>query len=79
MKRMRLISERQKIELSQADMAKRLGISRSHYGHIENGLRNPTYGLAKSIGLIVKVCFEELFFEADCFRVKQDEIESTGS
>ena len=78
MKRTKLIEEREKTAMSQADMAEKLGISRSLYGHIENGLRNPTYGLAKAIGKILNVGFDELFFDADCFRVKQN-VAATGT
>ncbi len=61
---------REKNKLTQEDMALKLGISRSYYGHIENGVRNPTYGLAKRIANIFNVKVEEIFFNPDGFRLK---------
>ena len=70
MRNKKLIELRESKELTQEDMAKLLNISRSFYGHIETGTRNPSYGLAKKIASIFEVKVEEIFFNLDSFRLK---------
>lgn len=56
---------------TQAKLSDELGISRSFYGLIENGVRNPNYGLAKQIAKTLKVSPCEIFFDLDGFEMKQ--------
>ncbi len=72
--RKRLIELRESSQLTQEDMAKMLGISRSFYGHIETGIRNPSYGLARKIADVFDVSVEEIFFDLDCFRLKPNAV-----
>jgi len=44
---------RKKIGLSQADVAKRLGISQQAYGRYEQGLREPTFSFIINISHIL--------------------------
>ena len=59
---------------TKAQMANELGISRSFYGLIENGVRNPDYGLAERIAELLKVSPESIFFDLDNFRMNQRKI-----
>ncbi|SDE00261.1 helix-turn-helix transcriptional regulator [Sporomusa acidovorans] len=59
--RKELAIARENIGLTQVEIAKILGISRSFYGLIENGVRNPDYGLAKRIAKALKVSPESIF------------------
>lgn len=61
--RTRLIQMRQKQGLSQSQVANKLGITRSFYGMIETGDRNPTLGLAKKIAEFFQVNIEDIFFD----------------
>jgi putative transcriptional regulator len=70
--RQMLIELREKAKLSQEDIAYELGISRSFYGHIETGNRNPTYGLAKRIAKIVGGDVDTLFFDVESYRMKPE-------
>lgn len=70
--RKKLIQLRKSRGVTQYEVAKTLGISRSFYGHIEKGLRNPTYGLAKRIAEIFGVKIEDIFLDQESFRLKQD-------
>ncbi|EGT4532610.1 TPA: helix-turn-helix transcriptional regulator [Clostridioides difficile] len=74
-KRLNLISVRKKMGLTQADVAKYLGINRSYYGFIENGIRNPNLDIANNIAklfnLELKEAFpEEIFFANKCYKMK---------
>ncbi|EIW20088.1 MULTISPECIES: helix-turn-helix transcriptional regulator [Pelosinus] len=69
--RKELAIARENIGLTQARMAELLGISRSYYSLIENGMRNPDYGLAKRIAKILKVSPNNIFFDLDGFNLKQ--------
>lgn len=70
--RTKLVELREKKGLTQEEVAAIVGISRSFYGLIETGLRNPTYGLAKKIAQIFNVDAESLFLDLDSFRMKLD-------
>ena len=54
---------RQRRGLSQSQVANKLGITRSFYGMIETGDRNPTLGLAKKIAEFFQVNIEDIFFD----------------
>lgn len=69
--RKKLIRLRDNKKMTQGTVAETLGISRSFYGHIEKGTRNPSYGLAKRIANLFEVDVGDLFFDQDSFRVKQ--------
>ena len=69
--RKELATAREKVGLTQAKLAQELGISRSFYGLIENGVRNPDYGLAKRIASTLKVSPGDIFFDLEGFRTKQ--------
>jgi len=66
-----LIKLRESAGMTQEQVAEAIGVSRSFYGHIETGNRNPNYGLAKRISNLFGVSVESIFFEVDCFRLKQ--------
>lgn len=67
----KLAEYRKNLKMKQREMAKVLGISRSLYGLIEIGLRNPDYAMAKKIAAIFNVDIETIFFNSDDFRLKQ--------
>lgn len=47
--------KRKEKELTQQEMAKKIGISRQYYNDIENGKRQPSVGTAKKIGKLLGV------------------------
>lgn len=69
--RVELAQARKNRKITQIEMANLLGISRSFYSLIENGIRNPDYGLAKKIAAFFKVSPEVIFFDLDGFELKQ--------
>lgn len=69
--RKELAIARENIGMTQTRMAELLGISRSYYSLIENGMRNPDYGLAKRIAKILKVSPSSIFFDLYGFNMKQ--------
>jgi len=71
MVREKLLKLREGANLTQEIIAKELEISRSFYGHIETGERNPTYGLALRIADFFNVPVEEIFSDLECFRLKR--------
>lgn len=66
----KLIKLRESRNLTQDDVASKLGISRSFYGHIETGTRNPSYGLARAIASLLGGQVDDIFFDSDCYRLK---------
>lgn len=68
-----LIKARENLGLTQLQVAMNVGISRSFYGLIETGNRNPSYGLAKRIAKELKKNAEALFFDLDGFEMKRKE------
>lgn len=67
---------RNKKGLTHEDVAKAIGISRSHYGLIENGNRNPSFEVALRLAKFFKVSIKELFpdaifFAGRCYVEKQ--------
>ena len=77
--RNKLIELREQKGLTQEEVAEIVGISRSFYSLIESGLRNPTYGLAKKIAHFFNEDIENLFFDLDSFRMKQNNNALTGT
>lgn len=61
MRREILFELRNKNGLTHEDVAKAIGISRSHYGLIENGNRNPSYEVAQRLAKFFKTSIKELF------------------
>lgn len=56
-----------------------LNISRSYYGMIESGNRNPTLKLAIKIAEVFGRKVEEIFFENDCNVKMQSQINIKAS
>lgn len=73
-----LVRLRKQLGLVQEIVADQLGISRSFYGHIETGARNPTYFQAKKLAELFGVRVEDIFFEVDSFRMKQNHQPKAG-
>lgn len=78
MRREKLFELRNKKELTHEDVAKAIGISRSHYGLIENGNRNPSFEVAQRLAKFFKTSIKELFpdvifFAGRCYEEKQEE------
>jgi len=48
-KRLWLKDIRKKLSLTQMEISEKLGISRSHYAGIENGIKNPSMELAENL------------------------------
>lgn len=76
MKRLELASIRKERQLTQAEVAEEVGIQRSYYGLIENGLRNPTLHIATKIATALGVTIadifpNEIFFSGKCYNSKQ--------
>lgn len=68
--RQALTDARKKNRFTQESIAEVLGISRSYYGLIEGGKRNPNYGLAVKISKILRVRINSIFFDLDGFKMK---------
>lgn len=66
-----LVRYRNDTRITQEKVAEMVGISRSYYALIELGLRNPSYGLAKKIASVLNKDAEEIFFNIDDFKMKQ--------
>lgn len=58
-----LIKLRKKINLTQSDIASKLGITTSYYGMIEQGTRTPSLTLAKKISNFFNKDIEGIFFD----------------
>ncbi|UNC91651.1 helix-turn-helix transcriptional regulator [Candidatus Contubernalis alkaliaceticus] len=61
-----LIKHRKSRKLTQQEVADDLHITRSFYGMIETGNRNPTIKLALEIAKYFNADVKELFFEDNC-------------
>lgn len=55
--------------LTQQEVADRSGIGRAYYTMIENGTRNPSVAVAKSVGKTLGFDWT-IFFETECNEVK---------
>lgn len=64
-KRMKLIETRKNKGLKQKDVAKRLGITASYYGMIEQGVRKPNLTLALALEDLFSVPLGELFCDLE--------------
>lgn len=69
--RRELVAAREQLGLTQVQISSELGISRSYYGLIETGARNPNYGLATRIARKVNKPINSIFFDLDGFKMKQ--------
>ncbi len=56
---------RRALGLSQQQIAERVGITRQHYGYIENSHRIPSMPIAIAIARILNTTVEDLFGECD--------------
>ncbi len=52
---------RKGIDLSQEELASKLGISRTHMGHIEQGIKSPSLKLLSKISKELKTDIADLF------------------
>ena len=66
-----LAEARKKMKLTQEEVAKEIGISRSFYGLIEIGKRRPTYGMAVKLSSILNRPINELFFDIEGFKMNR--------
>ncbi len=75
MKRDELINTRKQLGVTQAYVAKKIGVNRSYYGLIETGKRNPTLKIATKIATTLNSNIEalfpnEIFFANKCYDMK---------
>ena len=63
MKNLKLKSARAALDLSQQELADRVGVSRQTINAIEKGDYNPTIQLCKSICKVLEKTLDELFWE----------------
>ena len=63
MKNLKLKSARAALDLSQEDLAKRVGVSRQTINAIEKGDYNPTIKLCRDICKVLGKTLDELFWE----------------
>lgn len=63
MKNLRLKSARAALDLSQQDLAERVGVSRQTINAIEKGDYNPTIKLCRDICKVLGKTLDELFWE----------------
>ena len=63
MKNLKLKSARAALDLSQQDLAERVGVSRQTINAIEKGDYNPTIQLCKSICKVLGKTLDELFWD----------------
>ena len=63
MKNLRLKSARAALDLSQQDLAERVGVSRQTINAIEKGDYNPTIKLCREICKVLGKTLDELFWE----------------
>jgi putative transcriptional regulator len=62
--REQLFELRNKANLTQKEVADKIGISRAAYSNIENGKRNPSYKVMKKIAVLFNTSVDEIFFKA---------------
>ncbi len=65
MKNLRLKSARAALDLSQADLAKKVGVSRQTIHAIEKGDSNPTINLCLAICHVLGKTLDDLFWEEE--------------
>lgn len=61
MKRYNLKNFRQKHDLTQGEMAEKLGISKNYYIQIELGYVNPSFKVAEKIGEVFAGEYDDIF------------------
>lgn len=61
MKRTSLICRRKKLQLTQEDIAKAIGVDRSTYVRYETGLRTPSLETAQRLAVVLDSTVEHLF------------------
>jgi putative transcriptional regulator len=66
MKREWLIRDRQQMGLTQDEIAKKVGISRSYYNQIETGERNPSGLVALKISTFYNFDMSKFFYTKCC-------------
>lgn len=54
--------ERKKYELTQEQLAEKVGISRAYMGYIEQGRYAPSLGVVEKIAKVLKVRVSDLFY-----------------
>lgn len=54
---------REKLELTQEQMAKTMGVSKSYYIKIEEGYRNPSYNFLKKFKRCYQQNLDDIFFD----------------
>ncbi|MGG1249936.1 helix-turn-helix transcriptional regulator [Brevibacillus agri] len=64
--RTKMLNRRKALKLTQEDVAKRAGMTRANYAHIERGRHNPSIEQMKVIAKALKVKPDLNFFEKDC-------------
>lgn len=67
-----LRKKREEVGLTQEQLAKKAGMARATYGHIESGERNATIASAKKIAKALSFSWT-VFFEDECHDLKNKE------
>ncbi len=62
---MDLKSKREAKQLTQSQVAEKVGIARESYTNIENGVRRPSVGVAQKIGAVLDFPWVMLFEESE--------------
>lgn len=70
MKREWMVNHRKKLKMTQEEAALKLGISRSYYSQIENGVHNPSGMLALRLSNFFNVEMSK-FFSIECCDYQQ--------
>lgn len=65
MKNLKLKSARAALDLSQQDLAEKVGVSRQTINAIEKGDYNPTINLCREICKVLGKTLDELFWESE--------------
>ena len=65
MKNLKLKAARAALDLSQQDLADKVGVSRQTINAIEKGDYNPTINLCRSICKVLNKTIDEIFWEED--------------
>lgn len=59
--RTKLVDSRKKLNMTQEELASKIGISRAYLANIENGKHNPSLGVAGRISKLLNISVDELF------------------
>jgi putative transcriptional regulator len=71
-----LFAQRKLKELTQAQLAEKIGIKRASYVHIERGTRNPSLEVAMKLAEILECKMDDIFLDTD---VSGGRMELTGT